>query len=213
MLAGLPRDLDLALVEGHRTAPVDKLVCEHPDERPPIRDRWVLETLPWGDGRPEAAEVLVADWLEAAWQARPLAVATLPAEPGASEVEGVRVPPAPGLPWPLAALVGLLRHDPTRAWLTLVEGEAVADGHAERLRQRRRPGRWALLPERALHGAVWEPQVLPALERAGVTAEADPVRVALDLAGARQVPGRPRGTEVPVSRAGRCRSGQRGTNG
>src|SRR5512133_1731539 len=42
VLADVPEDLDLVLVEGHKAAPITKLVLEHPAERPPITGPEVL---------------------------------------------------------------------------------------------------------------------------------------------------------------------------
>ncbi|MCC6525019.1 MAG: molybdopterin-guanine dinucleotide biosynthesis protein B [Polyangiaceae bacterium] len=75
VLARMPLDLDLVLVEGHKSSPGPKLALEHPEGRPPIDAGEVVATLPAGDGRVEAAEAAVVAWLEAAWARRPLGVA------------------------------------------------------------------------------------------------------------------------------------------
>jgi len=77
ILADLPADLDLVLVEGHKHAPIAKLVLAHPQPQPAITGPNVIATLPWGDRRERllAAEEILERWLERAWRDRPLGVA------------------------------------------------------------------------------------------------------------------------------------------
>ena len=75
VLARMPLDLDLVLVEGHKGSPGPKLVLEHPDGRPPIDAGLVVGVLPPGDARVDTAETTVLAWLETAWSRRPLGVA------------------------------------------------------------------------------------------------------------------------------------------
>lgn len=79
ILVGLPADLDFVLVEGHKDAPLPKLVLSHPDHRPAIDGDEVLATLPWQrlPERVEAADRWIAEWLQRAWQARPVGVVLL----------------------------------------------------------------------------------------------------------------------------------------
>ena len=74
-VAGLPADLDVVLVEGHKDAPIPRLVLAHPEPRPEICGPEVLGTLGFGPGRLGEAEAMVTSWVERAWQQRPLGVA------------------------------------------------------------------------------------------------------------------------------------------
>ncbi|RLB59620.1 MAG: molybdopterin-guanine dinucleotide biosynthesis protein B, partial [Deltaproteobacteria bacterium] len=75
VLPGLPADLDLVLVEGHKDSALPKLVLEHPDARPTIDTGQVIGRLALGDQRLDQAEQLVASWLDDAWRTRPLGIA------------------------------------------------------------------------------------------------------------------------------------------
>jgi len=215
MLPGLPLDLDLLLIEGHKDAPLPKIVLEHPEERPAIDGPEVIATLPFGDDRASQAEQQIVAWLAEAWRARPLGVALFfggaprsrssksegpQRQTGPDDLAGLLsrlenwadrlilvgdgpppeplgkafavLPDVPGLEGPLAGLLGLLRFDPQRAWLCVaVDQLALSDEHIRWLVEQRRAGVWALLPE--LHdgllepfGAIYEPMLLPAFERA-----------------------------------------------
>lgn len=215
VLADVPRDLDLVLVEGHKAAPITKLVLEHPEPHEPIVGPDVLGSLPWGEGRVEAALRLVTEHVRRQWAARPMSVAVLVG--GHSRRMGARkamlalhgrtllehvvaalrpwghpivlagagplpkalrdelpvVPDAPGVRGPLAGLLGLLRHDGGRAWLLAgCDQPWFAPAHAQWLAAERRPGAWSVLPRcsDAEHlepiGAIYEPMLLPELERA-----------------------------------------------
>jgi molybdopterin-guanine dinucleotide biosynthesis protein MobB len=74
-LAGLPADLDLVLVEGHKDAPIPRLVLAHPEPRPEILGPEVLATLAFGPERLGEAEILATSFLERAWHERPLGIA------------------------------------------------------------------------------------------------------------------------------------------
>ncbi len=88
--AELPEDLDLVLVEGHKDAPIARLVLEHPDERPAIEGADVLATVPWGPERLECAEELLVAAVEKAWRERPLGAAVFVG--GSSRRMGLRKP-------------------------------------------------------------------------------------------------------------------------
>jgi molybdopterin-guanine dinucleotide biosynthesis protein B len=77
VLVDLPRDLDLVLVEGHKDAPIPRLVCVHPQGAPPIEGPHVVGQLSPGDGRVDLAESLVLAWLEQTWRERPWGIAVL----------------------------------------------------------------------------------------------------------------------------------------
>jgi len=215
VLADVPKDLDLVLVEGHKAAPISKLVLEHPEAREPIVGPEVLATLPWGEGRVDAALALVSQHVGRQWAERPISVAVLAG--GHSRRKGARkamlelrgrtlleqvvgslrpwgrpivlagagplprtlrdelcvVPDAPGVDGPLAGLLALMRHDGGRAWLLVgCDQPWLEPAHAQWLAAQRRPGVWSLLPrspdsERAQPvGAIYEPMLLPELERA-----------------------------------------------
>ncbi len=81
------------------------------------------------------------------------------------------LPDVPELEGPLSGLLGLLRFDPERAWLCLAcDQTTFAEEHAHWLVAQRCPGAWAVLPiineHREPFGAIYEPALLPALERA-----------------------------------------------
>jgi molybdopterin-guanine dinucleotide biosynthesis protein MobB len=215
VLADVPEDLDLVLVEGHKAAPISKLVLEHPDERPPITGPEVLATLPWGEERLAQALGLVVAWVERRWAERALSVAILVggrsrrmgARKAMLELEGRTlveqvverlrpwgrpmvlvgggrlpatlrdelcvVPDAPDVLGPLAGLLGLMRHDRSRAWLVVgCDQPRFTPEHASWLDAQRRPGAWLVLPRQSNAaraepvGAIYEPMLLPELERA-----------------------------------------------
>jgi molybdopterin-guanine dinucleotide biosynthesis protein MobB len=205
VLAALPRDLDLVLVEGHKGSPLPKIALAHPEDRPPLAGPDVIATLPWSEERPALGEAAVVSWLEGAWARRPLGIALFGLERtgvaavdpvalarvlepaagpavrvllvgGAAAPAGRSCPPMlPAVPeadGPFGGLLALLRHDPERAWLCLDVGRHDLGSVAVRwLRGERRPGRWAVLPRLAtgrveLLGAIYEPMLLPGLERA-----------------------------------------------
>ncbi len=81
------------------------------------------------------------------------------------------LPDVPELEGPLSGLLGLLRFDPERAWLCIAcDQTTFAKASARWLVSQRRPGAWAVLPiingHREPFGAIYEPTLLPALERA-----------------------------------------------
>lgn len=73
MLAGLGRDHDLLLVEGHKDTPLPKIWLGKPG-RPaaPEMVTNVVATLGWGSGRLAAFLEYIDGWLPAAWRSRPL---------------------------------------------------------------------------------------------------------------------------------------------
>jgi molybdopterin-guanine dinucleotide biosynthesis protein MobB len=210
VLPGLPADLDLVLVEGHKDSALPKLVLEHPEARPAIDSGQVIGRLAMGEERLDQAERLVTAWLDDAWRTRPLGIAlfiggSVPAaaadptcldlpsverlvaqlrpcgdrlllvgggaeslRPGLSPV----LPDVPGLEGPLAGLLGLLRYDPDRAWLCVAcDQPSFGTDQARWLVQQRRPGIWAVLPRLGgggvePFGAIYEPTLLPPIERA-----------------------------------------------
>ncbi len=210
VLPGLPADLDLVLVEGHKDSALPKLVLEHPEPRPTIDTGQVIGRLALSDQRLDQAEQLVASWLDDAWRTRPLGIALfiggsasdgsgdsasfdIPSverlvaqlrpcgdrlllvgggaesfRPGLSPV----LPDVPGLEGPLAGLLGLLRYDPERAWLCVAcDQPGFGARHVQWLAEQRRPAVWAVLPRLGgggvePFGAIYEPTLLPPIERA-----------------------------------------------
>ncbi len=210
VLPGMPADLDLVLVEGHKDSALPKLVLDHPEPRPTIALGEVIGRLPVGSGRLDQAEQRVVDWLDQAWAARPLGIALFIGGSGAEEsddgpaldrscIEGLVtqlrpagdrlllvgggaeslrpglspvLPDVPGMEGPLAGLLGLLRYDPERAWLCVAcDQPGFGAAHVDWLRRQRRPGIWAVLPQLDSEGfepfgAIYEPTLLPPIERA-----------------------------------------------
>jgi molybdopterin-guanine dinucleotide biosynthesis protein MobB len=203
VLASLPWDLDLVLVEGHKSSPLPKIVLEHPDPKPAIVGPDVLATLPRGSDRPIRAAELISSWLEQAWARRPLGVALFVGKVASDataaslraaierlaaladrlllvggNIELVRrglwlgLPDLPEVEGPLSGLLGLLRYDPGHAWVAVAADQPHFDrAHVDWLQAQRRPGCWAVLPRLGPEGvepfgAVYEPMLLPVLERA-----------------------------------------------
>ncbi|MBW2523303.1 MAG: molybdopterin-guanine dinucleotide biosynthesis protein B [Deltaproteobacteria bacterium] len=239
MLVGLPADLDFVLVEGHKDAPLPKLVLDHRDGRPAIEGKEVLAALPWGDleERVGEAERLVVAWLEAAWAERPVGVVVLVG--GKSRRMGVskalldyqgrpllttlverlnavtdrlvlagegpipaglcreipRFPDAPCARGPMAGLLAVMRHDPSRAWLAVgCDQPEIGSDHARWLMGERRPGVWAVmpqLPDRSQPeplGAMYEPPMRAVLERACARGHHALFRIGLDAPNATPTP-------------------------
>jgi molybdopterin-guanine dinucleotide biosynthesis protein B len=160
MLVQMPRDLDLILVEGHKDAPIPRLVCEHPEPRPPIEGPGVLASLPLQADRVDRALALLLEWLEGAWRRRPV---------------GVHCHPDPDLG--VAAVLARLRQDPDRAWVVTAGTTDPGEAWVHWLVGHRAPGTWAVLPvqpERqvpSVSGGLYEPCLLPVLERAVLAGE------------------------------------------
>jgi len=210
VLPGMPADLDLVLVEGHKDSRLPKLVLDHPDPRPSIDAGEVIGRLARDTDRVDHAERLVLEWLDEAWAARPLGIALFIGGSGAAAADEPRpldlaameslvtrlrplgdrlllvgggaealrislspiLPDVPGMEGPLAGLLGLLRYDPERAWLCVAcDQPDFGAGQTTWLRAQRRPGVWAVLPQVDAEGvepfgAIYEPTLLPLIERA-----------------------------------------------
>ncbi len=215
MQAGLPADLDVVLVEGHKDAPIPRLVLQHPQPRAPIEGPEVIATLPLGPQRLEEAERILVEAVGNAWRERPLGTAvfvggessrmgvpkTLLEFAGRPLVEHMVdtlrpltdrivlvgqgalphhlhqqlpvLPDAPDAQGPLAGLLSLLRHDPTRAWLVVgCDQPEFGLAQARLLIDARRPAAWAVMAQLTGRdrpepfGAIVEPALRPELEAA-----------------------------------------------
>ncbi|MEO7993337.1 MAG: molybdopterin-guanine dinucleotide biosynthesis protein B [bacterium] len=206
-MAGAPMEIDCWLVEGFKTVPLDGLEVKEGESRIEVHQAlaMILGWLPraWAS-RPSSTGILVGGSGRRMGQPKRLlqqkqssllaqtltSINSFKANPvliGAGilpfdVVQSTRFDDAPNLAGPLAGVLGAHRARPWTTWMILgcdfplMTADALAW-----LWGQRAPGRWAIWP--VLEGraipvaAIYEPQIVPTLERAAANGERSLTRI------------------------------------
>jgi len=174
--AGFRRDVDILLVEGGKTGPMDKIWISGPGGGPDGSIERVIAIVGRGDAG--LLESSIVSWLESRWleasrgavvlaggesrrMGRPKPSIPLAGGTLLDHVEGIarsfapevlvagpgHVPDAPGVPGPLGGILAAMRWDPDRTWIVLAcDMPRLRREVLDWLWSLRRPGTWAVIP-------------------------------------------------------------------